>query len=122
MKLFANENLFEPIIGYLRKKGHDVLSVREGFSGISDDEVYKRACNEKLVIITMDKDFSRILRFPPEKCAGIIVVKIYKRTVEETLALFKKHFTRISEKDISRNLMIITADGVRIHRTAKQHE
>jgi predicted nuclease of predicted toxin-antitoxin system len=122
MKLFANENLFEPIIGYLRKKGHDVLSVREGSSGISDDEVYKRACNEKLVIITMDKDFSRILRFPPEKCAGIIVVKIYKRTVEETLALFKKHFTRVSEKDISRNLMIITADGVRIHRTAKQHE
>ncbi len=122
MILFANENLFEPIISYLRKKGHDVLSVREGFSGISDDEVYKRACKEKLVIITMDKDFSRILRFPPEKCAGIIVVKIYKRTVEETLALFKKHFTSISEKDISKNLMIITADGVRIHRTAKQRE
>lgn len=122
MKLFANENLFEPIISYLRKKGHDVLSVREGFSGISDDEVYKRACKENLVIITMDKDFSRILRFPPEKCAGIIVVKIYKRTVEETLALFRKYFTSISEKDISKNLMIITADGVRIHRTTKQHD
>ncbi|MBI5663796.1 MAG: DUF5615 family PIN-like protein [Nitrospirae bacterium] len=120
MKLFANENLFEPIINYLRKKGHDVLSVREGFSGISDDDVYKRACKEKLVIITMDKDFSRILRFPPEKCAGIIVVKIYKRTVEETLALFKKHFTSISEKDIRKNLVVVTADGVRIHRTATQ--
>ena len=120
MKLFANENLFEPIISYLRKTGHDVLSVREGFPGISDDEVYKRACKEKLVIITMDKDFSRIFRFPPEKCTGIIVVKIYKRTVEETLELFKKHYVSISEKDISKNLVIITADGVRIHRTTKQ--
>ena len=55
MKLFANENVFEPIINYLRKTGHDVLSVREGFSGISDDEVYTRACKEKMVIITMDK-------------------------------------------------------------------
>jgi predicted nuclease of predicted toxin-antitoxin system len=119
VKLFANKNLFEPIISYLRKKGHDVLSVREGFSGISDDEVYKRVCKEKLVIITMDKDFSRLLRFPPEKCSGIIVVKIYKHTVEETLSLFKKHFMNISEKDISKNLMIINADGVRLHRTGK---
>ena len=121
MKLFANENLFEPIINYLRKTGHDVLSVREDFSGISDDDVYKKACKEKMVIITMDKDFSRILRFPPEKCAGIIVVKIYKRTVEKTLELFKKHYVSISEKDINKNLVIITADGVRIHRTTRQH-
>jgi len=121
VKLFANENLFEPIISYLRKTGHDVISVREGFSGISDDEVYRRACKEKLVIITMDKDFSRMFRFPPEKCAGVIVVKIYKRIVEETLELFKKHFICINEKDISKNLVVITADGVRIHRTAKQY-
>ncbi len=120
MKIFANENLFEPIINYLRKTGHDVLGVREGFSGISDDEIYRRACKEKMVIITMDKDFSRMFRFPPEKCAGIIVVKIYKRTVEKTLELFKKHYVSISEKDISKNLVIITADEVRIHRTTKR--
>lgn len=59
MKLFANENLFEPIINYLRK------------------------------------------------------------TVEETLELFKKHYVCIGEKDISKNLVIITADGVRIHRTTR---
>lgn len=48
MKMFANENLFEPIIDYLESLGHDVLSIRDsGLSGISDDEVYKRACNEK---------------------------------------------------------------------------
>jgi len=68
MKVFANENLFEPIIDYLRRLDHDVLSIRDaGLSGISDDEVYQRACKEKRVIITMDKDFSRIFRFPPER-------------------------------------------------------
>jgi predicted nuclease of predicted toxin-antitoxin system len=89
MKLLANENLFEPIIEYLSALGHDVLNIREaGLSGISDDEVYQLACKDKRVIITMDKDFSRIFRFPPEKCGGIIVVKIYKRKVEETLKIF----------------------------------
>jgi predicted nuclease of predicted toxin-antitoxin system len=89
MKIFANENLFEPIIEFLKNLGHDVLSIKDaGLSGISDDEVYQLACKEKRVIITMDKDFSRMFLFPPRKCGGIIVVKIYKRTVDETLELF----------------------------------
>ena len=117
MKVFANENLFEPIIDYLREIGNDVRSVREGLSGISDDEVFELACKEKRVIITMDKDFSRIFRFPPEKCGGIIVVKIYKRTVEETLKILKKYYKGVSEQDINSNLVIITPDGVRIRRT-----
>ena len=91
MKVFANENLFELIIDYLREIGHDVISVREGLSGISDDEVYQMACKEKRVIITMDKDFSRIFRFPPEKCGGILMVRIYKRTIGETLKIVKKY-------------------------------
>ena len=92
MKVFANENLFELIIDYLREIGHDVISVREGLSGISDDEVYQMACKEKRVIITMDKDFSRIFRFPPEKWGGILMVRIYKRTIGETLKIVKKYY------------------------------
>lgn len=124
MRIFANENLFEPIIDYLRSLGHDVLSIRDtGLSGISDDDVYQRACKEKrvviTVVITMDKDFSRMFRFPPERCGGIIVVKIYKRTVDETLAIFKKFYETIQEKDILKNLVIITPEGVRIRRSIR---
>ncbi len=117
MRMFANENLFEPIIDFLKSLGHDVLSIRDsGLSGISDDEVYQRACREKLVIVTMDKDFSRMFRFPPQKCGGIVVVKIYKRTVDETLSIFKRFYESLQEKDILENLVIITPEGIRIRR------
>ena len=117
MKMFANENLFEPIIDFLKSRGHDVLSIRDsGLSGISDDEVYQRACREKLVIVTMDKDFSRMFRFPPQKCGGIVVVKIYKRTVDETLSIFKRFYESLQEKDILENLVVITPEGIRIRR------
>ena len=120
MKIFANENLFEPIIDYLRNLGHDVLSIRAaGLSGISDDEVYRRACEQNSVIVTMDKDFSRMFRFPPEKCGGIIVVKIYKHTVDETLSLFRKFYESMQERDIFKNLVIITPEGIRIRRWRK---
>lgn len=118
MKIVADENLFEPIIEFLKSLGHDVMSVRDrGLSGISDDEVYQLACKEKRVIITMDKDFSRMFRFPPERCGGIIVVKLYKRTVDETLEIFKKFYRFIKEEDMVENLIIITADGIKIRRT-----
>ena len=120
MKIFANENLFEPIIDYLRSLGNDVLSIRDsGLSGISDDDVYKRACKENMVIITMDKDFTRTFRFPPERCGGIVVAKIYKRTVDETLTIFKKIYQSIKEEDIKGNLIIITPEGVRIRRSTR---
>lgn len=121
MKMFANENLFEPIIDFVRSLGHDVLSIRDsGLSGISDDEVYRIACRERRTIITMDKDFSRIFRFPPEKCGGIIVVKIYKRTVDETLLIFKKFYKSLQKKDIFKNLVIITPEGTRIRKISRE--
>lgn len=117
MKIFANENLFDPIIEYLRSIGHDVLSIREaGLCGISDDEVYQLACKENRMIITMDKDFSRMFRFPPEACGGIIVVKIYRRKVDETLNIFKKYYMDVKEEDMKGKLVIITPEGVRIRK------
>lgn len=105
MKIFANENLFEPIIDYLRSLGNDVLSVRDsGLSGISDDEVYEKACKEKIVIITMDKDFTRIFRFPP---------------VDEILTIFKKYYQALKAEDIKGIRIIITPKGIRIRRSPK---
>lgn len=118
MKIIANENVFEPIIEYLRKDGHQLISVREQLSGSSDDKIYQKAVKEKLVIVTMDKDFSRTLRFPPENCQGIIVIKIYRLPVDKTTELFIGYFKELDEEKITNNLVIIEPDGVRI-RTSK---
>jgi len=118
MRIVADENLHEPISSYLKSLGYDVHCIRDsGLSGISDDEVYQLACRENRIIVTMDKDFSRMFRFPPERCGGIIVVKVYRRTVEETLNIFKKFYTGLKEKDIRNNLLILTPEGVRIRRS-----
>lgn len=58
-----------------------------------------------------------MFRFPSEKCGGIVVAKIYKRTVDETVSIFKKFYKSIQEKDIKGNLVIITPEGVRIRRS-----
>lgn len=92
-----------------------MVSVREaGLSGASDDEIYEIAVKRKLVILTMDKDFSRMLRFPPERCGGIIVVKIYRLRVNETTKCFSGYFKELDDKKIAGKLVVITQDGIRV--------
>jgi len=122
MRIIADENVFEPIIEWLRANRHEVISVRDsGLSGVSDDEIYEKAVKEQLVILTMDKDFSRMLRFPPERCGGIIVIKIYRLRVDETTELFGRCFEELDEKKIVGKLVIITPHGVKV-RSPKQEK
>jgi len=115
MRILADENVFEPIIHLLRQKGHEVISVRDSdLSGMPDDFIYKKAITKCLTIVTMDKDFSRMARFRPDRCAGIIVIKIYRRSVSETVNLFLQHFEKLDKKRIIGNLVIINPDGARI--------
>jgi len=115
MNILANENVFEPIIEFLRAEGHNVISIRE--TSASDDEIYEKDIKDKLIILTMDRDFSRILRFPPEQCGGIIVVKLYRMTVDETTKLFKQYFKSLDEEKIKQRLVIMTREGVKIRNS-----
>jgi len=119
VKILANENLYEPMIDHLRGLGHDVVSCRSrALSGSSDDIVYRKAVKEGRLIITMDKDFLRMQRFPPDACGGVVVVKIYRHTVADTTRLFERHFGTLDEDAIAGRLTIINPDGVR-HRTPR---
>jgi len=120
LKIIANENVYEPIIEFLKSEGHNVINIRRtSLSGATDDEIYEKAIKDKLIILTMDKDFSRIVRFPPERCGGIIVVKLYGMIVAKTTEIFKQHFKSLDEKKITGRLAIMTREGVRL-RTSRE--
>ena len=115
MKIIANENVFEPIIEFLENEGHEIINVRtNGLSGSTDDRIFNLAVSKNLVIVTMDKDFSRMIRFPPDKCGGIIVIKLYRMTIDSVTQLFKRYFKSLDLNKIQHKLVIITPEGIRI--------
>ena len=84
MLFIADANVFVPMVEGLRQMGHDVVDVKEkGLEKLSDPEVFQLAQNQRRVLITMDKDFSSILLYPPGEHYGIIVVKLYRLEVAE---------------------------------------
>jgi predicted nuclease of predicted toxin-antitoxin system len=61
MKFLANENFPFPSIEVIRNLGYEVISIAEKYSGISDLEVIKLATEQRLIILTFDKDYGEII-------------------------------------------------------------
>jgi predicted nuclease of predicted toxin-antitoxin system len=57
----ANENFPKPSVDILREHGYEVRCIYEVSPGISDFRVVDIAIEEKLVILTFDKDYGELI-------------------------------------------------------------
>ena len=117
MLLIADANVFVPMVNGLRDIGHDVFDVKEkGLENLSDPDIFRLAQKERRILVTMDKDFSNILLYPPGEHQGIIVVKLYRLKVADATRLFLDAMDDIKPEDIPGNLVIIDRSKTRIRK------
>lgn len=77
MKLKLDENLGTRAMELFREANHDVATVTEqDLGGASDDALIETCRDEGRALITLDMDFSNVLRFPPNRYAGIAVLRV----------------------------------------------
>lgn len=77
MKAKLDENLGRRAIELFRASGHDVSTVTEQqLGGTSDDKLVEVCRHEDRVLVTLDLDFSNVLRFPPERYSGLVVLRV----------------------------------------------
>ena len=60
MRLVLNENITGTVMAELRRRGHDVLSVKESMRSEADDVILARAQREERIVVTHDKDFGEL--------------------------------------------------------------
>ncbi len=75
MKFLADECCDAVTIEEIRDDGWDVLYVSETDSGVSDDNILKRANEEQRIIITEDKDFGELTYRLNKPSHGIILLR-----------------------------------------------
>ena len=77
MKIKIDENIGASCVSFLRDAGHDVATVRdEGLGGAPDEKIFEACVGEARTLITLDRDFGHVLRFPPQKSAGIVILEV----------------------------------------------
>jgi predicted nuclease of predicted toxin-antitoxin system len=117
VKLKLDENIGRRGLELLKGSGHNVMTVHEqSLGGAADEELFEVCATEGRALITLDKDFGQVLRFPPERSAGIIVLEIGPRAGPQGILDRLRDFLAVLEtRSVAGELWIVEPGRVRIH-------
>lgn len=115
MKFLADENIEREFVEVLREAEFNVVSVRESYIGIADDEILKIAADEKAVIITYDTDFGELVFRFGLKSHGVILLRLSGLSLAEktckTIFAVREH-----EAELENAFTVISENSVRIRK------
>jgi predicted nuclease of predicted toxin-antitoxin system len=83
-------------------------------SGKSDREIFEWAQVERAIIITFDDDFADQRSFPVGKHHGVVRLRVWPTTIEETEAALERLLNSVSEAELRGALVIIGRTRIRI--------
>jgi len=116
MKILADENIEREFIEALREADFDVISVRESYIGIADDEILQIAAEEKAVILTYDTDFGELIFRFNLQSHGVILLRLsglsMTKKVKKTILAIREH-----ETELENAFTVISENSVRIRKS-----
>lgn len=117
MKLKLDENIGRRGLELLRAAGHDVMTVRDQqLQGAKDEVLFAVCAGEARALVTLDHDFGQVLRFPPDRSAGIAILEIGRHNAAQSLLDRLRDLSILLEtRSLAGELWIIEPGRVRIH-------
>jgi predicted nuclease of predicted toxin-antitoxin system len=116
VKFKLDENIGRRGQELLKASGHDVMTVGDqGLRGITDEELFQICAAEGRALVTLDRDFGQITRFPPEKSAGIIVDLGQRATLQGIIGRLRDFLSVLESHAVAGALWIVEPGRVRIH-------
>jgi len=116
VKIKVDENIGNSAVGLLRERGHDVATVREQeLSGCADDHIFQVCVAEARTLITLDRDFGHVPRFPPQQSAGIVILELGGSASQQILHQRLDDFLKVAaSRQVSGELWIVEPGRVRV--------
>lgn len=112
-KLLLDENIGHFVAGSLRSEGFDVLSILESSPGAKDLEVLKKATQAGRILVTLDKDFGKLIFQSSLKHTGVIFLRLEKESSENIKNVLLKTLTAYASQ-LQGKFVIVTELTIRI--------
>jgi len=115
LRFKLDENLGRQAIDLFLEAGHDIATVAEQeLQGAADNHLIDICQEEARVLVTLDLDFSNVLRFPPELYMGIVVLRATNPVELSGLQeRIKVLLQGVKGEDLAGRLWIVEANRIR---------
>ncbi len=117
MKIVADENVDDPIVGRWRGNGHQVWYVVEMEPGISDDVVLDLANREQAMLLTADKDFGELVFRQKRVTTGVILLRLAGVAPRRKAEIVASALVTYGDK-MEQAFTVITPGAARVRRPA----
>ena len=115
MKFKIDENLPIEVVGILKEAGFEADSVYdEKLGGFPDSSIFDVCLKEKMVLITLDLDFSDVRLYPPDSHFGIIVLRLNSLSKIKIVQKIKQIIPVIETETLEKCIWIVDEKKIRI--------
>lgn len=116
-RLKVDEDLPCEIADLLSAHGHDAATVAaQGWTGMADIILWPRVQNERRWLVTADKGFADLRRFPPGSHAGVILLRAQQESRRAYLSLAAMALDHLILDELAGAIVVVSYRGIRIRR------
>jgi predicted nuclease of predicted toxin-antitoxin system len=94
------------------------MTVRDQqLQGCADHRLYEVCRAEQRCLITLDLDFSDVLRFSPQQAHGIVVIRVpHNPTLPLLEQLIRQFLNALETMPVDKKLWIVETGRIRVHQ------
>ena len=116
MRIKLDENVDARLAMLLKKAGHDTNTVQEqNLRGTEDKALYDICKVDDRILVSLDLDFSNVLRFPPEGTPGVVVLRGPNHLFPTMRILVETLIDALARESPAGRLWIVEPGRLRIH-------
>jgi predicted nuclease of predicted toxin-antitoxin system len=119
LHLLLDQNIPEEIARWLRVNfpAWRITHVKDvKLDGRPDPEIFRWAQTNFAIVVSYDEDFADTRSFPLGTHHGIVRLRVWPTTVEETQAALDRLLTQVPLADLRGSLIIIDREKIRLRR------
>lgn len=87
--------------------------------GAADSTILDWARADASIVLTFDEDFADARMFPVGSHSGVIRLRVWPTTVEQTEAALARLFREVRDEDLPGSLVIVDETRIRVRRAIR---